>query len=897
MVTGGEDKRVNLFAVGKPSAILSMAGHQSAVECVTFDANEEVVVAGAAGGTLKLWDLEQAKAVRTLVGHRSNCQSVDFHPFGEFFASGSLDTNLKVWDVRRKGCIHTYKGHDRGVGVCKFSPDGKWVVSGGQDGRARLWDLTAGKCLKEFAPHDGAVTSVEFHPNELLLATGSADRAVKLWDLETFEQVDECVEATGIKSLRFAPDGSALLTGTAEFLKTWRWEPAQCHDAVDVSWKNLKDLSVHNNKLLGASISNAFVGVWVVDLTRVEPFHSGAERGPGGGGTRDAEREERSRRGPEETAAAAVAAAAEASRARVEREEQQRRVLSEANGPRSNQGVSAAAAPANLSDVSAPFDPRRIARDVRHPQKSENAHRRPMAMNARFAAAHGIAEDPLEDGDRTDGDRGIAEMLAVAPSKPHGHSTETRRACPTPKDPVADARGDVSRARARKSLPETFSSATAAAADVDDDDAKTTSPDATRCLDEDIPEDPSLTAQSDSAGDEDVQNDEDVESDGESDRVDAGVATKNFAPEKCASPTKPGVFPGSARASASGRPSRPSPRKSFATSAFDLEALRSAALEADTEFIDAGARAEDAGRSLPETLAAAMARARAERALDSSVPSHAPHAYPPPHEPAAAAHTPPGGELEIASRDRRASPPESRKSRSPPSPSLSRQSPSSRSPLGVDLASFVPGARFARVGTPPTPAPDESHVLASLSGPDGETCSAIFGSRLAALRSVSRCWTKGDVRGVAAALAAADDLSATCDVLAAALEAPHGGIAGDGAVTLELASALVALATPLLRSPHAPYADVALRFSRRVAHAFEPALEGAKAHAAEREKNGGRRRGIGVDLAGEERVARATATRGALLGQVDALEGLTLAAEGDLAVRARELLGALERFA
>ena len=287
MVTGGEDKRVNLFAVGKPTAILSMAGHQSAVECVTFDANEEVVVAGAAGGTLKLWDLEQAKAVRTLVGHRSNCQSVDFHPFGEFFASGSLDTNLKVWDVRRKGCIHTYKGHDRGVGVCKFSPDGKWVVSGGQDGRARLWDLTAGRCLKEFAPHDGAVTSVEFHPNELLLATGSADRAVKLWDLETFELVDECVEATGIKSLRFSPDGSTLLAGTAEFLKTWRWEPARSHDAVDVSWKNLKDLSVHDNKLLGANISNSFVGVWVVDLTRVEPFHSGADRGPGGGGTRD----------------------------------------------------------------------------------------------------------------------------------------------------------------------------------------------------------------------------------------------------------------------------------------------------------------------------------------------------------------------------------------------------------------------------------------------------------------------------------------------------------------------------------------------------------------------------------------------------------------------------------
>ena len=595
MVTGGEDKRVNLFAVGKPTAILSMAGHQSAVECVTFDANEEVVVAGAAGGTLKLWDLEQAKAVRTLVGHRSNCQSVDFHPFGEFFASGSLDTNLKVWDVRRKGCIHTYKGHDRGVGVCKFSPDGKWVVSGGQDGRARLWDLTAGKCLKEFAPHDGAVTSVEFHPNELLLATGSADRAVKLWDLETFELVDECVEATGIKSLRFSPDGSALLTGTAEFLKTWRWEPAQCHDAVDVSWKNLKDLSVHDNKLLGANISNSFVGVWVVDLTRVEPFHSGAERGPGGGGTRDAEREERSRRGPEETAAAAVAAAAEVSlrRARLEREERQRRVLMEANGVRTNSnsgGQTGFGEFARPDSANSPFDPRRVARDD---GERENAHRTPMAMNARFAAAHGIAEDPIvsgasivSGGDRVRNDRSFVVVPAKRPSR------EERRA-----ENASPAAGT---------------------------DATRVEPIAYRDEDEDIPEDlpddlPDARAMNSQKADmsdgEDDSNDSTldtrlearlearlggnasprVESDGEDDG-NAFERERSDAPAESASPTKP------IRADSSIRASRPSPRKSFAADAFDLETLRSAALEAETEFVDARAYAPGP-EAPPETLA------------------------------------------------------------------------------------------------------------------------------------------------------------------------------------------------------------------------------------------------------------------------------------------------------
>ena len=40
-VTGGDDKKVNVWAVGKANAIMSLAGHTSAVECVSFDSNEQ----------------------------------------------------------------------------------------------------------------------------------------------------------------------------------------------------------------------------------------------------------------------------------------------------------------------------------------------------------------------------------------------------------------------------------------------------------------------------------------------------------------------------------------------------------------------------------------------------------------------------------------------------------------------------------------------------------------------------------------------------------------------------------------------------------------------------------------------------------------------------------------
>ncbi|XVE93004.1 hypothetical protein REPUB_Repub01dG0152500 [Reevesia pubescens] len=276
LVTGGEDHKVNLWAIGKPNAILSLSGHTSGIDSVSFDSSEVLVAAGAASGTIKLWDLEEAKLVRTLTGHRSNCISVDFHPFGEFFASGSLDTNLKIWDIRKKGCIHTYKGHTRGVNAIRFTPDGRWVVSGGEDNIVKVWDLTAGKLLHDFKYHEGQIQCLDFHPHEFLLATGSADRTVKFWDLETFELIGSVgPETTGVRCLTFNPDGRTILCGLHESLKVFSWEPIRCHDGVDVGWSRLSDLNVHEGKLLGCSYNQSCVGVWVVDISRIEPYAVG----------------------------------------------------------------------------------------------------------------------------------------------------------------------------------------------------------------------------------------------------------------------------------------------------------------------------------------------------------------------------------------------------------------------------------------------------------------------------------------------------------------------------------------------------------------------------------------------------------------------------------------------
>ncbi|XP_031248266.1 katanin p80 WD40 repeat-containing subunit B1 homolog isoform X3 [Pistacia vera] len=214
--------------------------------------------------------------VRTLAGHRSNCSSVQFHPFGEFFASGSMDTNLRIWDIRKKGCIHTYKGHTRGISTIRFTPDGRWVVSGGFDNVVKVWDLTAGKLLHDFKFHEGQIRSIDFHPLEFLLATGSADRTVKFWDLETFELIGSSrPETTGVRSITFHPDGRTLFCGLDDSLKVYSWEPVLCHDAVDMGWSTLGDLCINDGKLLGCSFYQNSVGVWVADVSHIEPYGPG----------------------------------------------------------------------------------------------------------------------------------------------------------------------------------------------------------------------------------------------------------------------------------------------------------------------------------------------------------------------------------------------------------------------------------------------------------------------------------------------------------------------------------------------------------------------------------------------------------------------------------------------
>jgi katanin p80 WD40 repeat-containing subunit B1 len=316
LVTGGDDRLVNMWAIGKPSAIMSLSGLQSAVSAVSFDADEAQVAAGSAGseGAIKVWDLDKQETFRDFEGaHAGAVSALEYHPFGGHVASGGgEDAALKLWDVRNRSCIQTYRGHAAGVKVVRFSPDGRWAVSGGADHVLKLWDLTAGKELHSFsggdstttgsAPgsgagsgsfgdtaHGAAVTDIQFHPTEFLLASSDAAGVTKFWDLESFGLVssvgwngsqknsDRGGSGSGgdggVKKIQFDPNGTGLLAADADSLRVWQWEPEnRCLDVVPVKWGHVMDTNITADQYVACAVEESFVTIWVMSLSKLRPW-------------------------------------------------------------------------------------------------------------------------------------------------------------------------------------------------------------------------------------------------------------------------------------------------------------------------------------------------------------------------------------------------------------------------------------------------------------------------------------------------------------------------------------------------------------------------------------------------------------------------------------------------
>jgi len=190
ILTGGQEKKVRIFDLGRPDADADLLGdpgtpHDKTVKSVVW-VGEHTGVSAGEDGNIKWWDLRTRKLTTSLafpnpitsmeLSLQTNRlvvtsgetvafipalpgtaptrslnlpyspSSASIHPtLQDRFVTGNLgDEWVRVHGMDGKE-MDVLKGHHGPVHCVDFSPDGEVYASGSEDGTIRLWQMTPGK--------------------------------------------------------------------------------------------------------------------------------------------------------------------------------------------------------------------------------------------------------------------------------------------------------------------------------------------------------------------------------------------------------------------------------------------------------------------------------------------------------------------------------------------------------------------------------------------------------------------------------------------------------------------------------------------------------------------------------------------------------------------------------
>lgn len=151
-----------------------------------------IVAAGYADGSIKIWDLTSTSVLISFQGHKSAISILKFDRSGTRLVSGSSDSTIILWDLVGEEGLFKLKGHKSQITGLTFLSEHEqatddmedYLVSVSKDGLIKLWELKSQQCIESHLAHSNECWSMGINSTKNVLITSGNKDQVKVWLLD-----------------------------------------------------------------------------------------------------------------------------------------------------------------------------------------------------------------------------------------------------------------------------------------------------------------------------------------------------------------------------------------------------------------------------------------------------------------------------------------------------------------------------------------------------------------------------------------------------------------------------------------------------------------------------------------------------------------------------------------